>query len=300
MSNQISDLEVLAFIAEVDAFYPPDAVALSIEEQRARYDRMAAHFLAPRPSGMETRDSRIADVACRHYPGGAPRVVFFHGGGFVVGGLDSHDDVCAEIAHRTGLAVTAVDYRLGPEHLHPAAFDDALAVTRALLGEGPVILCGDSGGGTLAASTAWALRGDGRVSGQALIYPALGGERLGLPSYTAQAEAPLLSTRDVQAYARLRAGGAPPLEDPSFAVFAATGLSGIAPAFISAAACDPLCDDGPEYQRRLAAEGIAVDCVVEPQLPHMWLRARHRSARAGAAFDRVIAGIATLAAHPSS
>ena len=96
-------------------------------------------------------------MPCRIYPGAAPTVVYLHGGGFVVGGLHSHDDVCAEIRATTGLTVVAVDYRLSPEHLHPAALDDALAVIRALLG--PVVLAGDSAGGNLAAAASHVLRG---------------------------------------------------------------------------------------------------------------------------------------------
>ena len=295
MSNQISDPEILAFIAEVEGFYPADAIALSIAEQRAGYDRMAAHFCAPRPDGLPVQDAPVAGIPCRHYGAGVrPRVVFYHGGGFVVGGLDSHDDVAAEIAMRTDCPVTAVDYRLAPENLHPAAYDDALSVALAL--EGPLILCGDSGGGTLAASVAWALRGEPRLRGQVLIYPSLGGERLDLASYTEQRDAPLLTTRDVEAYQRLRSGGQSPKGDPSLQIFAADDLRGLAPAFVSAAAVDPLCDDGPEYVRRLTLAGVPAECRVEEQLPHMWLRARHSSARAARAFDHVVRAIEGFAA----
>ncbi|MEM8841822.1 MAG: alpha/beta hydrolase [Pseudomonadota bacterium] len=243
------------------------------------------------------RDLEISGVPCRRYgEDEAQQVMFLHGGGFVVGGLESHDDVAAEIAARTGTSVTAVDYRLAPEHAHPAAFDDALTVAEAMAP--PLILVGDSAGGTLAASVAWALRDSGRIAGQVLIYPALGGLALDLASYRECARAPLLTTADIRAYQDLRGQGSKP--DPRLHVLAAPDLKGVAPAFISAAGVDPLRDDGAAYAERLAAEGIAAHYVVEDQLPHMWLRARHRSARAKAAFDRVIDAVAKMAAGLSA
>ncbi|MBY8977190.1 alpha/beta hydrolase fold domain-containing protein [Rhodobacteraceae bacterium NNCM2] len=293
MHAPITDPEILAFIEEVDRLTPPGTADQSIAEQRALYDTMAAHFRAARPVGLPVVDLDIAGVPCRRYgQEAAPHALFFHGGGFVVGGLDSHDDVAAEIAARTGCCVTAVDYRLAPEHLHPAAFDDALAVTNAA--KGPIILVGDSAGGALAASTAWTLRGTGRVAGQVLLYPTLGGLALDLPSYRECADAPLLSTDDIRVYSAIRGGEAG--SDPTQHVLAAMTYTGMAPAFISAAGVDPLRDDGAEYARRLREAGVQADVVIEEQLPHMWLRARHRSARAARAFDRAVAAVAGFAA----
>ncbi|MEL6479731.1 MAG: alpha/beta hydrolase, partial [Pseudomonadota bacterium] len=125
MSTLITDPEILAFIAEVEGLYPSDTASLDVAGQRRLYDAMAAHFRAPRPAGLEVRDAPVAGVPCRHYgTNGAARVVFLHGGGFSLGGLDSHDDVAAEIAARSGCPVTSVEYRLAPEHLHPAGFED--------------------------------------------------------------------------------------------------------------------------------------------------------------------------------
>ncbi|MEM9370324.1 MAG: alpha/beta hydrolase fold domain-containing protein, partial [Pseudomonadota bacterium] len=206
MSPPINDPEVLAFIAKVDRLTPPGRAARSIVEQRELYDAMSDAFREPRPDGIEVRDHKIAGTPCRRYGGdGYIRIIFLHGGGFVVGGLESHDDVAAEIAASTGLPVDAVDYRLAPENPHPAAFEDALTVARA--SAGPLILVGDSAGGTLAASVAWRLRETERIAAQVLIYPSLGGETLGLPSYTECADAPLLTTADLDAYRDMRGGG---------------------------------------------------------------------------------------------
>ncbi|MEL6218927.1 MAG: alpha/beta hydrolase [Pseudomonadota bacterium] len=295
----IHDPDILAFIAEVAA--QPAATDDSIAAERAAYDAMSAHFRAPRPAGLTVTDGLLTgeEIPTRHYVPGDPspvRVIYFHGGGWVVGGLESHDDVCAEIAAETRCPVTAVDYRLAPEHRHPAAFEDALAATRAALADGPVIVVGDSAGGNLAAAVAVALRGETALRGQVLIYPGLGGERLRLASYTDCAEAPLLRTADLAHYAKLRAPDGPLWDDPSYAPLAAQDLTGVAPCFASAAGVDPLRDDCALWAERLRAAGGTAEAVTEPELPHMWLRARHRSARAAAAFERVLDAIRRFSA----
>ena len=301
MSTEITDPEVLAFIERVAAYYEEGKENLTLDQRRERYDAMAAAFRQPRPDDVEVADGAVpgpaGPVPVRRYRPAAPgavTLVYFHGGGFVLGGLDSHDDVCAEIAARTGCPVVAVDYRRCPEHPHPAAYEDALAAARAALAEGPAILAGDSAGGSLAAALALALRGEA-VRGQVLIYPCLGGNRLGLPSYEENAEAPMLTTRDMEAYDRIRADGPPPEDDPTFYPLLAGDFSGLAPCFVSAAEADPLRDDGPEYARRLSAAGIEAVCRVEAQLPHGHLRARRMSERAGEAFDRIVGAVAGFA-----
>ncbi|KAB0685569.1 alpha/beta hydrolase, partial [Burkholderia territorii] len=133
--------EIEAFVAAVDAWYPADAAARSPVEQRRVYDRFAAAWTpATLPAGIVQQDAvwHAPDgraIALRRYAPahGEPRgtVLFFHGGGFVVGSLDSHALITAQLAADTGLAVIAVDYRLAPEHRAPAALEDCLAVTRA-------------------------------------------------------------------------------------------------------------------------------------------------------------------------
>lgn len=277
--------ETWDFIRATEAEYPPDAVGMSIEEQRAIYDRMCRRFHAGHPAGMIPEDRAIAGVPCRIYPGGAPTVIYLHGGGFVVGGLDSHDDVCAEIAHATGLKVVSVDYRLCPEHPHPAAFDDCLAVARRL--DGPLLLAGDSAGGTLAAALSQALKESRRVLGQVLIYPGLGGDRRS-GSALYHADAPMLTAADLAFYARLRHGGREPAEpDPTADPLAATDFSGLPPTLAIAAECDPLADDAGAYAARVQAAGGRALAIVEPGLVHGYLRARHSLPAARASFRRV-------------
>ena len=297
------DDEIAAFIARTESFYPADAIALSLAEQRRRYDRLCAAFRQPRPEGLEVQDAALPSaegaIPVRRYrpaDARAAAVVYYHGGGFVVGGLESHDDVCAEIAATTRLEVIAVDYRLAPEHPYPACFDDALAASRALAAEGrPLVLAGDSAGGNLAAAVCLAARGDPRPpSGQVLIYPALGGDALGLASYTEQAEAPLLTARDCAIYMELRAGGPPPQNDPYFAPLACQDLAGAPPCIAFAAEADPLRDDAVEYVRRLSAAGVEARSQIEAGLVHSYLRARTTSRRAAESFAAICAAILWL------
>lgn len=283
------DAATWAFIRRTDSYYPPEAVDLSVAEQRAVYDRMCAAFRAPRPAGLDCRDDTVAGVPCRLYTPEAPgpvTIVYFHGGGFVVGGLDSHDDVCAEIAASTRSRVISADYRLVPEHLHPAAFEDARAVAASV--QGPLLLAGDSAGGSLAASVAHALRGQADLRGLLLIYPGLGGNR-DQGSYLTHANAPMLSRADVVWYAQARHGGREPATpDPTANVLDDTDFTGLPPVVVASAECDPLADDGRDYARRITAAGGRAEWLLDEGLVHGWLRARHSVPRARAAFDRLL------------
>ena len=299
MSSAITDPEVLAFIHKTESFYPPGSNTATVAQQRSLYDRMCAAFRQPRPVGLAVQDSVIKTpgglIATRSYwpsdPGGT-RVIYFHGGGFVVGGLESHDDVCAEIAARCGVEVVAVDYRLCPEHKHPASYEDAMAAV-ATLGDRPLILVGDSAGANLAAATA--LHTEAELAGQVLIYPGLGGERLGLSAYTDHAHAPLLEATDIIAYRDLRARTPEDAFRPDFSPLLAKSFEGAPPCFVCAAEVDPLRDDGLAYVEKLAEAGVAGEVVIEDQLPHGFLRARHMSARAGAAFGRICDAVTRFA-----
>ncbi|MEM7190980.1 MAG: alpha/beta hydrolase [Pseudomonadota bacterium] len=299
MSSSITDPEVLAFIQRTAEFYPPDAVNLSIVEQRNVYDDMAEAFRQPRPTAIATENGGFDGPASivpirRYWPSdpGPVRVLYYHGGGFVVGGLESHNDVCAELSLGANVEVISVDYRLCPEHPHPAAYEDALAAVDAFA-DRPLIVVGDSAGGNLAAAVA--LARPHKLWGQVLIYPGLGGNALGLASYSERAEAPMLTMADLEFYAQVRAGGPPPMDDPTFAPLAAKSFADLPPCFISAAEHDPLRDDGEAYVMRLTEAHVAAEFVVEPELPHGHLRARTMSSRADAAFQRCIQAVRRMA-----
>lgn len=287
-----------AFIHRTEAAYPSDTASLSVADQRAIYDRMCRAFHLGYPDGVTATDRAFGGVPCRHYPGTGGTVVYFHGGGFVVGGLHSHDDVCADIRGTTGLGVVSVDYRLSPEHPHPAAFDDACAATRAVHDElgGPVLLAGDSAGGNLAAAVAQAIGRHGAlgIAGMVLVYPGLGGDK-SQGSYITHAHAPMLTRDDVLYYSGIRHGGADPGDDPTAQPLRETDYAGLPPTLAIAAECDPLADDARVYVAHLLAAGVHARAVTETGLVHGYLRARATVPRAAASFARITAALTAFA-----
>lgn len=298
----LTDPEVLTFIDRTDAAYPPEASSAGVAESRAYYDAMCKVFRAPRPEGLQVEDAEIAGVPVRHYDPGhgaadRPFVLYLHGGGFVLGGLDSHDDVCAEIAAVAGAEVFSADYRLAPEHLYPAQQEDAQAVWLALTAHGRQgVVAGDSAGGNLAAGLCMRQRDQGGALplAQVLIYPWLGGGEP-LASYIENRDAPMLTTADCVHFGRIITGGdASLLETRSdLAPLVAVDFLGLPPAVIVTADLDPVRDDGAVYAERLRAAGVDATCRNEPQLVHGYLRARHMSGRAAESFGFICAAIGT-------
>lgn len=298
------DAETWAFIEKTDSFYPPDTIDQGIAEQRAVYDRMCRAFHASYPKDVSAETSAIETashaIPIRIYRRGEPDeaavVLYFHGGGFILGGLESHDDVCAELCARTGFEVVSVDYRLVPEHVHPAQFDDAVAAFDwAAARDGrPILLCGDSAGGNLAAAVAHARRNDAWAPvGQVLIYPGLGGD-MDRGSYIEHAEAPMLATRDIAIYGKWRSGGRDVSRDATYAPLADSDFSDLPPTVVITAQCDPLSSDGESYRDAILAAGGRAMWVEEPGLVHGYLRARHTVSRARASFTRIVDALAAL------
>ncbi|WP_424943494.1 alpha/beta hydrolase [Aliiroseovarius crassostreae] len=292
------DDETWAFIRKTEDYYPPDTTHLSVAEQRQIYDRMCRAFFSGYPAGISVRDDRAEGIPLRIYEPADPAgtVAFFHGGGFVVGGLDSHDDVCAEICQRTGLRLVSTDYRLCPEHPHPAAFEDAWSVTQyvSLTWPGVTVLAGDSAGGNLAAAVAHKARGHIEIAGQVLIYPGLGGD-MGQGSYIRHAKAPMLTLDEVKFYMSMRYGGVDGPVDPTSAPLLDSDFAGLPPTVVITAQCDPLSDDGGAYRDRIRAAGGKAHWVEEQGLVHGYLRGRSSVTRARQSFDRIIHAIRSLA-----
>lgn len=296
--SKLIDDEIWRFIRETEAHYPPEAVNQSVAQQRKVYDNMCRAFFAGHPDGLNVWDDAVEDVPIRIYEPENPQgtVVYFHGGGFVVGGLDSHDDVCAEIAHETGLRVVSVDYRLCPEHPHPAAFDDAVKAVKytSLTMPKPLFLVGDSAGGNLAAACCHALRGLVEIAGQVLIYPGLGGD-MTTGSYIDHANAPMLSMEDLKFYNTIRFATQPVGPDPTAAPLEDTDFRDLPPTVSITAQCDPLADDGGTYRDAILAAGGKAVWFNEEGLVHGYLRARHQSERARRSFVRIVDQIGMLA-----
>jgi acetyl esterase/lipase len=200
----------------------------------------------------------------RKKDGLAPCLVFFHGGGWVIGNLDSHDVVCRKLAHEGELIVISVDYRLAPEHRFPAAVEDALGATQWVASHARELgidaarlsVGGDSAGGNLAAVTALAARAKGpKLASQVLIYPATD-FAMNTPSHSEPETSILLTHSVVKWFCNHYLGGAD-INDWR-ASPARAKLEGLPPAYVLVAGADPLRDEGNEYAERLKQAGVPV------------------------------------------
>jgi acetyl esterase len=297
---------IVEFMAQSAGFFPDDAVDLSMAEMRACYDRLCRHFHGGRPHGMTVEETSAPGAAGpiplrRYVPAGGrdgAGLIYLHGGGYVLGSLDTHDDICCGLAELSGATVIAVDYRLAPEHRFPAAFDDSAGATHHVLSNAGTFgidpsrtaLGGDSAGGNLTAAVCLKRRDEGlpMPSGQVLIYPALGGD-MSRGSYISRANAPGLTTADMHAYDGwyVGPGNEAAWQSKYRAPLLETDYSGLAPAFMVACEWDPLRDDCFDYAARLQAAGVSASVRHEQELIHASLRARYVSPAAGAMFAAI-------------
>ncbi len=234
----------------------------------------------------------------------APVVLFFHGGGFVVGDLDTHDGTARQHAVGAGAIVVSVDYRLAPEHTYPAAVEDAWAATLWVTEHGSelgadttrIAVAGDSAGGTIAASTAQRARDNADQGGppiafQLLWYPSTLWDP-SLPSFTENATAPILDTRAVAAFSRWYAGEVDPSDPPpGMAPGRAKDLTGLPSAYIGVAGHDPLRDDGIRYGELLAAAGVPVEVHNAETMVHGYLGYAGVVPAATSAMERGLAAL---------
>ncbi len=286
MSRYSISQQLYTFVEKTESFTNDDT---SLAGLRQVYDRMCQAFTPPRPDGLQVSDFSLAGVGVRGYQPakptpstGWPCILYMHGGGWVVGGLDSHDFICLELASALQVLVIAIDYRLAPEHPFPAAYDDCRAVWQAIqLCETPyeidlqrLVVVGDSAGGNLAAALCLGLRDDRQPlpRAQVLVYPGLGGAA-DLPSRRDCFDAPLLSTSDTECYLTLYLHGSRK-PSPYAMPLLAEDFSSLPPALIAVAQFDPLRDDGMLYAERLQGAGVAATLYPGKGLIHGCLRAR--------------------------
>jgi acetyl esterase len=262
---------------------PLDQLPVAMIREGYRAQRTSQN-LNSSPRDVESRDLRVGgaagEIAARLYtPRGylppGPCLVYFHGGGFVIGDLETHDSHCRRLAAGSGAAILAVDYRLAPEFPFPAGHDDALAATKwtfdhaRQLGVDParIGVGGDSAGGNLAAAAAIALRGDPgrRLKFQLLLYPVLWPAE---PTASRQERDGPVLTKAAMAWfeASLAADGHP--DGRRAAPAQADDLSGLPPALVVTAGFDPLEHEGRDYARALAADGVVADHVHYAALVH--------------------------------
>lgn len=302
------DPELAAVVAHVESMGLPQWSDLSVESARRVEDEVFSVGDAP---AVETvRDLAFAgpaeDIPVRVYrpaTDGAeplPTVVYYHGGGWVTGTLNSIDGLCRRLANRASAVVVSVDYRLAPEHPFPAAVDDSLAAlswvheTAASLGGDPTRLAvaGTSAGANLAAAVA--LRAASAEAteipdpdAQLLLYPITDAD-FDTESYVENADGPLLTRADMawfwEQYLRSPVDAA----NPYASVLRAPDLSGVAPGVVVTAGHDPLRDEGVAYADRLTDAGVDTAHHHYPSMCHGFLSLTGSVAVADEALDRAI------------
>jgi acetyl esterase len=265
---------------------PPDK--LPVAEARVQFMRSRAQFLAAPEPVAAVQDLSIpgpaGPIGVRCYrPSGSqpatplPAFVFFHGGGWVFGNLDSHDALCRSLCNAARCAVIAVDYRLAPEHRFPAAVEDTLAAIRYLAEHGKrhdidgsrIAAGGDSAGGNLAAVAALAFRDQGgpRLALQVLLY-AVTDFSLESPSYATLGQGYMLTLDRMRFFRSQYLNGPADIADWRASPLRAQDLSRLPPALVLTASHDPLIDEAKAYADRLAAAGVEVTYRCYPGVVH--------------------------------
>ena len=292
------DDDLKEFIKKIEKHSDPTA-GKDLKKIRDSYSKVCNAFNSGLPANVKIETKLIASnkkkIRCRVYKKNArtsTQILYAHGGGFIMGGLDSHNEICADICAQTGLTLTAVDYRLSPENKHPAAFEDILDVYKSFNNEMPLILIGDSAGATLVAMLAHYLKDNTRrLKGQVLIYPYLGGD-ITTGTYVKHAKAPCLTTDQMIFFINCwkneqESSIKLPLSESDFL--------GLTPTVVFTASDDPLNLDGVSYVEKIkSVNGQAVHYESDG-LVHGFLRARHVVARANKTFCKFTDAITKLA-----
>jgi len=255
--HELAPIDARSFYRDRRAFTQPDAPAVA----------ECRDLSADGPHGA---------IALRLYrplaaaDGSLPVLVYFHGGGWTIGDLDTHDVLCRQLANGSGCAVVSVDYRMGPEHRFPAAVDDCLAATAWIASQASSLgldarrlaVGGDSAGGNLAAVVALLARDRAgpAIAWQLLIYPATDMRR-GHPSHTTNGRGYLLETATIDYYHDHYIDDPAHDHDWRASPLLHEDLSGLPPALVLTAGYDPLRDEGLDYADALAAAGSRSTCI---------------------------------------
>lgn len=245
----------------------------SVEEVRERYERGCSKSGLSGDSLFSVSDHTVGEFGVRVYEPQASRgptsvVLFLHGGGWIMGSLDTHDGLCRRLAALTSLPVVAVDYRLAPEHPYPAAIDDSRAALNWLVSERAVhgldvtgiVLAGDSAGGQLAALLAIENAAAGQplpLVGQVLIYP-ITDLTLSTPSYQRVTEGFPLVAGTMAWFADLYLPAGTDRTDPDISPAFAKLPPGLPPAYVLTVDNDPLADEGARYASAMVQAGTEV------------------------------------------
>lgn len=238
---------------------------------------------------------------------GLPVLVYLHGGGLVMGSNHSFEPLARELAHASGAAVVAVEYRLVPDSPPPAQFDDAYAATEWVaahadtlaLDADRLVVVGDSAGGSLAAAVALAARDRGgpRICAQVLLYPGLDRD-MSAASITAMPDAPMLSHDDILYMHELVDGSSESPRSPYLVPADADDLTGLPPAIVVTGECDPIRDWGERYACRLRDAGVQTTMTRYPGMYHGFLMRSDATARGRLALAEIGALLEAKFTHP--
>lgn len=308
MSTQLLTPRMAGVLERIQRARRPPFHAMTAQQARVAYVTAAEVLDLPRVALASVRDIEVpafdgASLAARRYrPTEAPHgtLLYLHGGGFTIGGLETHDSLCRQLALHAGAEVLALDYRLAPEHRFPTAVDDAWAALRWLAEQGAVhgfdsqrlAVAGDSAGGTLAAVAAILARDHGvPLRAQVLITPGTTAHA-DTASHRLFANGFLLDATTIEWFFEQYIERSQ-RSDWRFAPLHADDLEGVAPALLLLAECDPLVDEGLAYADRLRRAGVDVALELVRGVTHDFIKmgrvleeARHAQALLGAALKR--------------
>jgi acetyl esterase len=295
--------QVRAFLDEASQGEWPPLHSLTPEQARARVD-LEVRAIAPGPSVARVSDAAIdmgdATIAARVYApvGSEGEIVWFHGGGWVVAGLDSHDAMCRTLANETHCTVTSVHYRLAPEHPFPTPLEDcwrALQWVADRASSRPLIVGGDSAGGNLAAVCA--LRARDRagpaLSAQVLVYPVTDCDMTTLSYDEFGGDQEFLTKKDMAWFFAHYVPDLETRESPEVSPLRTPSLSGLPPAIVVTAGHDPLLDEDLGYIARLTAAGVTVTHRHYGDMTHAFFSFVNVFDRAGEAIARVAQDLAS-------
>lgn len=277
-----------ALTAAGGVFDKPDAM-----QMRAAYLKTNDLYSPEVPELKSIRDLKVPssgadapEIGVRVYrpdtaPEAAPGLVFLHGGGWILGDLETHDALCRILAVRADCVVISVDYRLAPEHLFPAAVDDSERAWRHIHGNpetygvdpNRLAMGGDSAGGNLTAAVCRRLRdaGDPMPILQLLIYPAVDFTATG-GSMDQNATGYILTRERIASMGEIYLGDPANASHPDASPLLAADLSGLPPALVQVAGYDPLRDQGIAYAEKLQAHGVDVRLIQYPTVVHGFMR----------------------------
>jgi acetyl esterase len=303
------DPELVTYYQQLAKHFAPLAADASPTARRARYWAIVAMSRDVIPSNVTINDVQL-DLDCGRVPvrlfyghdgsdEPVPTIIYFHGGGWVIGDVDTHMPTCARLAHEANALVVSVDYPLAPENhwraITDACWQAASAIARDRPAGTPIALAGDSAGAHLAQVTSMRARDAAsfHVALQALYYPCIA-PRFDTPSYEEFAMGPGLTRADMQWYWQQYAGADAQHDDYRIAPNRATSLAGLPPTFVTTAGLDPLRDEGRAHAAALRNAGIHVSHEEFATLPHGFLRMTRVSKAVSAAVTQCNKAVGAL------